>query len=42
MIENGRNEDVCREMDALADEDHTHQLTPNYFFYKIIGGFVRK
>ena len=23
MIENGRNEDVCLQMDALADEDHT-------------------
>ena len=28
MIENGRNEDACRQMDALADEDHTHHLTP--------------
>ena len=23
MIENGRDEDVCRQWDALADEDHT-------------------
>ena len=23
MIENGRNEDACRQMDALADEDDT-------------------
>ena len=28
MIENSRDEDVCRQMDALADEDHTHHLTP--------------
>ena len=28
MIENDRDEDVCRQMDALADEDHTHHLTP--------------
>ena len=28
MIESGRNEDLCRQMDALADEDHTHHLTP--------------
>ena len=28
MIETGRDEDVCRRMDALADEDHTHHLTP--------------
>ena len=34
MIENGRDEDACRQMDALADEDHTHHLTPqekNYY-----------
>ena len=35
MIENGRNEDVCRQWDALADEDHTHHLTPReYYHYK--------
>ena len=35
MIENGRDEDVCRQMDALADEDHTHNLTPQeYYYYK--------
>ena len=35
MIENGRNEDVCRQMDVLADEDHTHHLTPQeYYHYK--------
>ena len=28
MIENGRDEDACRQMDALADEDHIHHLTP--------------
>ena len=28
MIENGRDEDVCRRWDALADEDQTHHLTP--------------
>ena len=28
MIENDRDEDVCRQMDALANEDHTHHLTP--------------
>ena len=34
MIENGRDEDVCRQWDALADEDHTHHLTPqeNYHY----------
>ena len=35
MIENGRDEDACRLMDALADEDHTHHLTPQeYYHYK--------
>ena len=28
MIENGRDEDACRQMDVLANEDHTHHLTP--------------
>ena len=35
MIENGRVEDACRQWDALADEDHTHLLTPQeYYHYK--------
>ena len=35
MIENGRDEDACRQMDPLADEDHTHHLTPQeYYHYK--------
>ena len=35
MIENGRDEDACRQMDVLADEDHTHHLTPQeYYQYK--------
>ena len=35
MIENGRDEDVCRQWDARADEDHTHHLTPQeYCHYK--------
>ena len=28
MIETGRTKDLCRQMDDLADEDHTHHLTP--------------
>ena len=37
MIENGRDEDLCRQWDALADEDHTHHLTPQeYYHYKSI------
>ena len=27
MIELGRTEEVCREMDKLANEDHTHHIT---------------
>ena len=27
MIENNRDEELCRRWDALADEDHTHDLT---------------
>ena len=35
MIENGRDEDVCRQWDGLADEDHTHHLTPpEYYHYQ--------
>ena len=34
MIENHRDEEVCRRWDALADEDHTHHLTaPEYLHY---------
>ena len=35
MIENNRDEEVCRRWDALADEVHTHHLTEQeYFYYK--------
>ena len=27
MIDIGRNEEVCRQMDDFADEDHTHRIT---------------
>ena len=27
MVENHRDEELCRRWDALADEDHTHHLT---------------
>ena len=37
MIENHRDEDLCRRWDALADEDHTHHLTAQeYLHYKSI------
>ena len=28
MFDTGRTEEICRQMDDLADEDHTHHLTP--------------
>ena len=35
MIENHRDEELCRRWDALADEDHTHHLTvQEYVHYK--------
>ena len=35
MIEHHRDEEVCRRWDALADEDHTHHVTEQkYFYYK--------
>ena len=35
MIENGRDEDACRQMDVIPDENHTHHLTPQeYYYYK--------
>ena len=33
MIENGRDEDACRQNDVLADEDHTHHLTPQEYYH---------
>ena len=32
MIEIVRTEDLCRQMDDLADEDHTHPLTPQEYY----------
>ena len=28
MFDTGRTEEMCLQMDELADEDHTHHLTP--------------
>ena len=42
MIENGRDEELCRKWDALADEDHPHHLThKNTLSTRVIGGFIR-
>ena len=40
MMENGRNEDHCRQMDALADEDHIDPHK-NIIITRVIGGFVQ-
>ena len=41
MIEIGRTEDMCRQKDDLADEDHTHHLTQEELMItELIGGFV--
>ena len=29
MFDVGRNEEICREMDKLANDDHTHHITPD-------------
>ena len=37
MIENSRDEEVCRAWDVLADEDHTYHMSEEeYFYYKNI------
>ena len=41
MIENGRDEDACRQWDALAGEDHTHHLTPQEYFYSKSNWWLR-
>ena len=42
MIENNRDEELCRKWDALADEDHTHHLThKNTPSTRVIGGCIR-
>ena len=42
MIENHRDEDLCRRWDALADEDHTHHLTEqNTSTTRTNGGFIQ-
>ena len=33
MIENHRDEDLCRRWDVLTDEDHTHHLTEQEYFH---------
>ena len=33
MIENSRDEEVCRAWDVLADEDHTYHMSQEEYFY---------
>ena len=33
MIENNRDEKVCRAWDVLADEDHTYRMSQEEYFY---------
>ena len=41
MIENGRDEHVCRQMDVLADEDHIHHLTPQEYYHYTSNWWLR-
>ena len=41
MIEVGRDEDACRQMDALADEAHTHHPTPQEYQHYKSNGWLR-
>ena len=42
MIENGRDEDVCRQWDSLADEDNTHHLTlKKLTITRVTGGLLQ-
>ena len=37
MLEDNRDEDVCREWDALAEQDHTYRMSESeYFHYRQI------
>ena len=42
MFDVGRSEELCREMDKLANEDHTDHITPEEIRdYRVTGGFVQ-
>ena len=41
MIDNGRTEEICRQMDDLADEDHTHHLTPEEIDHYRVNWWIR-
>ena len=41
MLELGRTEEVIRDMDKLANEDHTHIATEEELNVLAIGGYVR-
>ena len=33
MLENNRDEDVCREWDDLAEQDHTYRMSESEYFH---------
>ena len=41
MFDIGRTEAMCREMDTLADEDHTHHITPDEIRVYRSNGWIR-
>ena len=41
MIESGRTEDLCRPIDDLADEDHTHHLTSQEYYHQKSNRWIR-
>ena len=41
MIENDRDEDACRQMDLLTDEDHAHHLTPQEYYHSKSNWWLR-
>ena len=41
MFDIGRTEPMCREMDKLADEDHTHNITPEEIRVYRNNGWIR-
>ena len=42
IIDNGRTEEICRQMDDFADEDHAHHVIPGEIDdYRSNCGFVR-
>ena len=41
MFDTGRTEELCRQVDELADQDHTHHLTPEEVRYYRVNWWIR-